>query len=278
MRQNARNNIIILLLLSLLFVGCKTKHGAVGTTPLDMESLAFVSTSPSVVSPRTAMSGNVKLSATVNGESFVAKGTMRVKEGNGVQIAVTALGLMEVACLEFLPDNMRFIYKLGKEYTELPYSDIAFLERTGIGYKMLEAVFMNNLFSPDGRSFQQAMKEMSYSKDDDVITVTTKEKNDITYKFYIDKHSGELLQSEGVHVDGIKVICHYSEFSTINGISFPHKILLTLEGVDNNVSLQFTLSKLKFDDVKFTPRHISSSYEKKSAEQLLNSFGNMEKQ
>ena len=62
------NKILIpMLFISLFLVGCRTGRTTVETKTVDMESLAVFSSSPSVVQPRTALSGNLKMSANVNG-------------------------------------------------------------------------------------------------------------------------------------------------------------------------------------------------------------------
>ena len=273
--RSAGNKVILpLLLLSLLFVGCRTRVNTVEMRSHDLESMAFVSETPSVAVPRSSLSGNVKLSVNINGKSYSAKGTMRIKEDDGVQVGVTALGLLEIACLEFLPENMRLIYKLGKEYADIPYAEVSFLQKTGIDYKMLESVLMNRVFSPDGRPFVQAMREMTYADEGDCITVTTDNTNGIVYKFYIEKLTGELIQSEGIHSGGGRVTCRYSDFYTVDTLSFPHTILLSLEGVGSTASLQFELSRVGLGNFDFTPRQVTS-YGKMNIEQLLKSIGSM---
>lgn len=272
--RNAKNRIILsVLLLSMLMAGCKTKENFVETRSVDLESMSFVSASPSVVLPRTDLSGNLKLSADIDGKPITAKGTIRIKEDAGVQIGITALGLLEIACLEFLPDNMRLIYKLGKEYADVPYAGVSFLQQTGIDYKMLESVLMNRMFSPDGRPVLQAMRNMSFADENGCITVTTEESKGIVYKFYIDKLSGDLVQSEGWHSGGGKVVCRYSDFNDIDGNRFPHTVSLSLEGVGTAASLQFIMSKLSFGNITFAPRQISSSYDKMNVDKLLKSLG-----
>jgi hypothetical protein len=274
-KLNANNAILILfVLLSLFLAGCKTRK-SVENTALVMESMEMFSSSPSVVQPRTSLSGNLRLTINIDGKPLSAKGTLRIKEECGVQIGMTALGVVEVASLEFLPENLRIIYKLGKEYTEIPYSDLSFLQQTGIDYRLLESVLMNRAFSPDGRPFVQAMNEMSYAVEGDCITATTRETKGIVYKFYLDKATGELVQSEGVHAGGGKVVCSYSDFRTVDGVTFPHTILLSIYGVGSDVSLQFALERVDMDDFKFTPRRISSSYGKLNAQRILKSLGNM---
>lgn len=272
--RNVINKAFVLLLFSLLLVGCRAKKSVVETRVVDMETMEIVTASPSVVSPRTSLSGNLKLYVNVDGKPVSAKGTMRIKEQCGVQIGMTALGLVEIACLEFLPENMRLIYKLGKEYADIPYADVSFLQKTGIDYCMLESVLLNRLFSPDGRPFLQALNDMSIDNEDCYVTITTSETNGIVYKFYIDKATGELVQSEGTHIDGGKVVCRYSDFYIVGGASFPHTIYLTLEGVGSSASLQFVLDRVSMGNFDFTPRRVSS-YGKLNIEQILKSLGNM---
>lgn len=275
MRNVKNRTLVLLLFFSLLLVGCKTRKDAVGTNAVELEGIALFSSSPSVVQPRECLSGNLKLTIDIDGKPMSAKGTIRIKEGSGVQIGMTALGIIEVASLEFLPENLRVIYKIGKEYAEIPYSSLDFLQSTGINYNLLESVLMNRAFSPDGRPFLQTMKEMDFAVEGNYITATTSRIKDIVYKFYLDKSTGELVQSEGVHIDGGRVVCNYSNFSTVNGVTFPHTILLTIEGVGSAVSLQFVLDKVNMNEFIFTPRRVSSSYGKMNIEHILKSLGNM---
>lgn len=273
--QNANKRVLIFFLcFSLLLVGCKTKINTVETNIADMEALAFVSSSPSVALPRTCLSSDIKLSVNGDVKLFSAKGTMRIKEGCGVQIGMTALGIVEVASLEFLPEYMRLIYKIGKEYTDIDYSNLSFLKETGIDYTMLESVLMNKAFSPDGRPFLHAMKDMIFSDEDSCIVVTTVPTKGVVYKFYINKTNGELVQSEGIHDGGGRIICHYSDFNNVGNSTFPHTILLTLDGVGDPVSLQFTLGRVNTEEFNFVPRRISSSYNKLDVDQMIKSLGN----
>lgn len=73
----------------------------------------------------------------------------------------TPLGLIEAACIEFLPQKIRFINKLQKTYTEIPYSKASIIGLSGINYNVLEAIFLNYTFLPDGRLAYKGLKEMS---------------------------------------------------------------------------------------------------------------------
>lgn len=268
--RNTRSRIALFtILFSLLLTGCRTKERVVETPVYDMASMAVVSASPAVSAPVSCLSGNMKFAVNVDGKPISAKGTLRIKENCGVQMGVTALGLVEIACVEFFPTNARLIYKLGKEYTDVAYSDVSFLKKSGIDYRMLESVLMNRVFSPDGRPAVQSLKEMTFANEGDCVTATTKEFNGITYKFHIDKESGNLVRSEGLHAGGGKVVCDYSDFNNVDGAPFPHTLSLSLHGVGKSVALQIFLSRVDTDEFTFTPRSLSSSYDRMQPEQML---------
>ena len=117
------------------------------------------------------------------------------------------------------------------------------------------------------------MREMSFAEENGCITATTEEYKGIVYKFHIDRLSGDLVQCEGWHEGGGKVVCRYSDFNTVDSSRFPHTVSLSLEGVGATASLQFVMSKLNFSDFTFSPRQVSASYDKMDVEKLLKSLG-----
>lgn len=272
---NAKDKILLVLVVSVMILaGCKSRKTVTETPSKDMASYALVSASPAVNPSYACMSGNLKLAVNVSGTPFSAKGSIRIKENEGVQIGVTALGLVEIACLEFFPDNARLIYKLGKEYTDVEYSDVIFLQKSGIDFEMLESVLMNRMFSPDGQPVVKALKDMELADEGHCVIVRTKPVNGIVYKFYVDKVTGNLVQSEGIHESGGNVTCTYSDFYDIDGIPVPHFICLSLKGAGTDVSLSFTLNRVDLGEFVFAPRNVSSSYKKLEPKQMLKSIVN----
>jgi hypothetical protein len=98
------------------------------------------------------LSANVGLTVTLGQEKLHVKGKLKMKNGEGVQVSVTPLGIMEAACIEFLPDNINVIYKLKQITTKILYADAAYIGLSGINYAVLESIFHNAVFLPDGRS------------------------------------------------------------------------------------------------------------------------------
>ena len=267
------DKILSLFLVVLLLVACSTKK-KVTVAPADVEKMEFVSQSPSIASSTDCISGNVKFTAVVDGKPMTTRGTLRITADEGIRIGITALGLVEVACLEFLPENARLIYKIGKVYSELPYNQVSFLQESGIDYRMLVSVLMNRLFSPGMDDVSSLLTKMQYSEDESCITAQTTKMNGIVYKFFVDKNTGNLVRSEGLHDSGGRVVCRYSDFALLGDRPFPRTIELELEGVDTSVTLQFVLLRVNSEPFDFAPQEISSSYEKTDITDLINSLEN----
>ena len=271
----ASNPVLPLLFVAvLLLVGCSAPGRLAKGTPIEGTAVAALSSLPSLNRNMECFSANVRMTATVNGESAKAKGKLRLKQGEGTQISATAMGLMEAACFEFLPHAVRFIYKIDKIYAEEPYSGVLFLQQTGTGYDILEALLLNALFSPDGTPVLEALSGMTSVESGNYITIITGKRSPNVYKFTIEKHSGNLVRCEGKYANGGTLVCRYSDFVAFDGIPFPSLIELQFNGDDADASLLLKMSGFKSSEFKFSPRRVTDAYSRVALEAILNSVGN----
>lgn len=271
----ASNPVFMLLFVAvLLLVGCSAPGRLAKGTPVEGTSIAALSSLPSLNRDVECFSANVRMTATVNGEQATAKGKLRLKRDEGAQISATAMGLMEAACFEFLPHAVRFIYKIDKIYAEAPYSGVPFLQQTGTGYDILEALLLNAVFSPDGTPVFEALSGMTSVENGNYITIITGKRSPNVYKFTIEKHSGNLVRCEGKYANGGTLVCLYSDFVAFDGIPFPSLIELQFNGDDADASLLLKMSGFKSSEFKFSPRRVTDAYSRVSLEAILNSVGN----
>ena len=267
------DKILSLIFILLFLASCSTKRKAV-ITPVDAERMEFVFRSPAVMEDVDCLSGNVKFTADFDGSAISTRGTLRIKANDGIQIGLTALGLVEVACLEFLPENARMIYKLGKEYADVPYSQVTFLQETGIDYKILEAALLNKMFFIGDSKGLLSFEKMHYGEDGNCITAETSKIKGFVYKFFVDKSTGNLVRIEGTHDGGAKVVCRYADFALLGNRPYPRIIELKLIGTENEVTLQFAFLRINNTAFDFVPRAIPSSYGKTGITELLKSLEN----
>lgn len=268
----ASNHILFLLLMSVL-VGCSAPKGLVKGNGISSSEVAVFSALPSFNRDAGYLSANVRMTATVNGESASTKGKLRIRRGEGVQVSATAMGLMEAACFEFLPDVVRFIYKIDKIYAESPYRDVSFLQGTGTDYTVLESLLMNAVFSQDGRPLREALPGMSCVDTGGYMTLVTSGRGRSVYSFTFEKNSWNLIRCEGMYADGGLFVCRYSDFVAVDGVPYPSVVELEFDGGGNEASLLFKMSGIKSSEFKFSPRRVSAAYERVSLEGLLDSVG-----
>ena len=274
MRTASKIILPMLMAAVLLLAGCTAPKGFVKESQVEGATVAALSALPSLNRNVECLSANVRMTATVDGESATAKGKLRLKRGEGAQISATAMGLMEAACFEFLPYAVRFIYKIDKIYADAPYSGVPFLQRTGTGYDILEALLLNAVFSPDGRPVREALTGMASVDSGEYITLITSRQYPNVYRFTIEKRTGNLVRCEGDYANGGTLVCRYSDFAALDGVAFPSVIELQFNGEDCVASLLFKMSGLKSSEFKFSPRRVTDAYSRVSLEAILNSVGN----
>ena len=265
--------IFLLLFFLMTLSGCSSRRSvAVIAGHATVESVSVV---PSATRDVEHLSCNVRMRAAINGKSVAMNGKLRVKGNEGMQLSATPLGLMEVACLQFLPDSFMFIYKIDKVYSEAPYSAVPFLGSTGTGYCILESVILNRMFSPDGTPFVKVLPGMDIADEEGFVTVTTSREAPVVYKFYLDKSNGNLVRSEGTYTGGGKVVCSYSDFVDFEGKPFPQTVELLFNADGLPAILTLKMSNLNNDTFKFSPRRVSGSYGRLSIENVIESLSKM---
>lgn len=275
MRRNVNRIALALFVLTLMLTGCKSKMAVQVQNQEPTHDHKAIVAAYQAVSPDTMalqyISGNATLNLDVNGSNISLKGKLRVKRGEGIQITITPLGLVEAACVEFLPNKVRLINKLTKKYTEVPYSEAASIGLGGINYRVLEAIFLDYVFLPDGRIAYKGLDEMNIEEKSESYKLTTKKDTDMKYGFTIDKTNGCLVSMEGRSRTGGSIGCDYLRFAEIDGTMFPNSMDISFDG-DTKIRLGIELSKTSNKSFDFSSRSISSSYRKQNAGEFLKSI------
>ena len=270
MKRGVKNKICRILtmatMLLLLFVanGCvSSKKGNAAASNITLKELK---TMPVVSSNLACLSSKMKLSANINGKEFSANGSIKIKRGEGMLVSINALGgLIEVARVEISPERMLLIYRLGRQYAEVRYSDVEALSRLGISYPMLEAILLNELFTPDGKSLEKSLSKMNIKVANGEIIVSTAREKGMQYTFHIEQSSGCLQLTEGNYDNRISVDCNYSDFSETDVRPFPRRIRLSVA----NSALDIKLNNLKTENFKMNGTAELSSYKKVDISTLL---------
>ena len=252
-----------MLLLLMGVGGCASKKSSASAGSVTMKELKSMQ---AVSSSFSHLSSKVKLTANIGGKEFSANGNVKIKRGEGMLISINALGgLIEVARAELTPEKMLLIYRLGREYAEVSYSDIEALERLGIDYSMVEAIMLNEVFAPDGKPVEKYLSKMDVAVANGEILLTTEREKGMQYTFHVEQSSGSLQLTRGNYDNKLSVDCNYSDFSTVGARLFPRQIRFSVA----NYKLDFKLSSPKADSFKLNGTTDLSSYKKVEVSTLL---------
>lgn len=253
-----------MLLLLLGVGGCASKKSSASAGSVTMKELKSMQ---AVSSDLSHLSSKVKLTANIAGKEFSANGNVKIKRGEGMLISINALGgLIEVARVELTPEKMLLIYRLGREYAEVRYSDVEALGRLGIDYPMVEAIMLNEIFTPDGKPVEKYLSKMDVAVANGEILLTTEREKGMQYTFHVEQSSGSLQLTRGNYDNKLSVDCNYSDFSTLGTRLFPRQIRFSVA----NYKLDFKLSGPKADSFKLNGTTDLSSYKKVDISTLLN--------
>lgn len=274
MVQNIKKSMFVLLAFTLLLAGCKSKSALQQSQEEGIEESIIIDGLAAVTPDTVAlqyMSANANIRLNVSGSDISFKGKLRVKRNEGVQISITPLGIIEAACIEFMPKEIRFINKLSKTYTEVPYSEAKAIGLSGINYKVIEAIFLDYAFLPDGRLACQGVKELAVEDKGENYHIATKGNTAMQYSFLVDKESGMLVSCNGLSSTGESIKCDYAGFARLDNIMFPNEMSLNFKG-DAAIKLDFVLNKASNKSFSLTTRNINSSYRKQSIGDFIKSI------
>ncbi|MCD8317328.1 MAG: DUF4292 domain-containing protein [Paraprevotella sp.] len=218
------------------------------------------------------VTSKMNLDLNLNGKSLSAGGTCSLKRNEVIQLSLVALGFMEVGRLEFTPQYMMMINRIGRQYVKVNYADVPYLKQAGVDFYTLQSLFWNDLFVP-GKDGQWSEDDFDVSKDQENTVFTTRSGGLLQCRFVVDLLTG-LIRSTSVSVPGQPSVpplnWTYQHFANVEQKSSPDKMQLSVSGAGKDLTAQFTLSNPKWNakNVELTPEP-GGKYEKVSPDVIL---------
>lgn len=261
MERRKKSNTLYLLLLLLVVTGCRTtKNVDTGNIKGDITIEELTQMQAFTPAP-TSISSKIKMKARVGDKEFSAAGSLGIDEDKGVRIGITALGLFEVARIEITPTSALLINKVDDEYASLGDGALGVLQQAGLNYNVLQSIFMNIPFTPDGKDITGTLSAMNIARVGDDITLVAPKRGATQYTFNVSATTGELLQTSGIYNQSVKVDCCYSDFDALGGRNFPHKIRLEVQGAGIPLVLDLSLNNVREGKFNFKSTDIRSMKE-----------------
>jgi hypothetical protein len=288
-RKTITKTFLWLMLMALVVVSCGTKKTVVdnstdvktvtGTEDAEQLKLNYMRMVYDNAVYTQNIVSNIDFSIDTGSKDISVGGSLHMRKDDVIRIQLTAFGLMEVGRLEFTKDYVMIVDRIHKEYIKADYNKVSFLQRNGLNFYSLQALFWNMLFMPGTKKVTDDMLKqfaLNLQSSSAMVPVNLKQGN-MSYVWQTESKTGQIKQTEITYADKssgtTKIICKYDDFKPVGTKMFPH--MLTLNGKTQatqkprDVKVGIKLKGVKMDKDWETRTTLSGKYKAVSVEEVL---------
>lgn len=187
------------------------------------------------------------------------KGNLRMRRGEVIQMSFTALGMVEIARVEFTPKAAYFINRLSKNYAVATYDRLPAVGQTGLSYDLLESLLWHELFLPGQKKGAAKLNAFTATPHGDEMTIEPKEQKMLHATFYSDTRYEHLLRTH-LQLGPFAATWTYGSFLPAPAATLPGKIDVQVLTGTTTVAATFLFSGVTMDDDSWTTRTNIANY------------------
>lgn len=169
-------------------------------------------------------------------------GNLKMKRDEAIQLSLSAF-FMEVGRIEFTPNYMLVLDRMGKQYVKAAYQDVDFLKRSGLDFYSLQALFWNELFVP-GKSGTLTEQDFVTEEKNGLLYLVAKEASLFTLQFAV-KPEGSLLLNTHIAAPQNASQSFDWNYLHFDGNNIPDKMQMSVSGLGKSVKAVMTLSNIR---------------------------------
>ena len=257
-----------LMLLALAFTGCRstrqTESMARASRRQQNEQLIPLAQYPENVK---SVTGKTTMALDYEGRSFTVKGRLRMRRDEVVQMTVTALGLMEIASVEFTPQGGYIIDRVNKRYALVDFSSEP-MSVAGIDFSTVQALFWNRLFIPGEKEAWNRTEEFVVEEVDGQLLIEPKNQKALVCKFYTNGDCKQLQQTD-LGLQQYVATWRYNQFDDINGFACPTAFDVSIGGSSRAIGSRIELTGVSTADTGWSGTTDLSRYKEVELEQIF---------
>lgn len=256
------------LLFTLAFTGCRSSR-QVGSSAAFTKRQRTELLTPLAQYPVDVqyMSAKTTIALNYNGLSATVKGKLRMRRDEVVQMSITALGLMEIASIEFTPKAAYIIDRVNRRYAVLDYSS-GLLQSIGANFGTVQALFWNRLFIPGEEEVWNKTEDFTITDASTQRVVEPSRQRMLKCKFYTDADFGQLQQTN-LNLQHYAATWRYGQFETIGNYTYPAMHDVSVSGSSRAVGARIGLTDISTLDTGSQNTTNLSNYKQVDLEQLL---------
>lgn len=212
----------------------------------------------------------VNVSLAYDDKSVSTSGSLKMKKDDVIQLSLVdpILGVMELGRIEFTKTHVLILDRVNKQYIDVPYSDVSFLQKANIDFNTLQSLFWNSVFEP-GKSAPVA-SDFNYEQTSGNVRMLYKDKM-LTYDFCTRPADGRLEKTSITSNSDKSYQCDFSygDFSTFENKPFPKNMTMAFRAGSRKFSLSLSLGSIKNSSDWIARTSVPNKYSKADTEKIL---------
>ena len=232
-----------------------------------------------------SITSKIKFTINTGSKDISVSGSLSMKKDQVIRIQLTPFGLMEVGRIEFTKDYVLIMNRMNKEYIKARYADVDFLQKNGLDFYTLQALFWNKLFIPGTQKITDSSLKnftVAFNNAPSGVVVSHKQ-GDMSYNWTADRNTA-LIKSVDVTYDGkasgtTSVTCNYGGFKPLGTKLFPTDITLLMKSDavkgGKPMSVNISINGIDTDGDWDTFTTVSGKYRQVSVQDVMNRLLNM---
>lgn len=230
--------------------------------------------------PEKNLTAKVKVTIQLGDKSISTGGMLRMKKDDVIQLSLVdpILGVTEVGRMEFTRFHVLIIDRFNKQYIDVPYEEVSFLQRANIDFNTLQSLFWNEVFQPgqqtiDATHFTYTNAEGGAPKKKGCVLLNYRDQM-LSYTFTTESPVGTLQRTaiSSNRDQTAQFAFDYAKFSKFEKSSFPREMTMSFVMGNRQASLRFALSSLHNNSDWNARTPIPSKYKKADPEKIFHSL------
>lgn len=195
------------------------------------------------------------------------KGRLKMRRDEAIQMTITALGLMEVACVEFTPQHIYIIDRINKRYTKVDYAS-GMLSNIGVNFETIQSLFWNRIFIPGKAETWQHPEDYEIKVSGNQLCVTPARQRMLKSFFYTDEDCRQLQQTL-LELSHYGAIWRYDDFDQFDGQELPTTFDISITSSSYAAGAHVALSSISTTDNSWKSGVDLSRYKAVEFDELL---------
>lgn len=219
--------------------------------------------------PKELTDFTAKTAITLNYDekSLNVKGRLRMRRGEVVQMSITALGVVEVALIEFTPEAAYLLDRINKRYARIDYSS-GILNTIGLNFETVQALFWNRIFLPGKGESKTKPDNFTVSLSGSQLCIEPVRQPLLKCQFYTDAGCKQLQQTQ-LGINDYAVTWRYDMFKSVDTAVYPTVFDVSVSTDSESAGAHIALSNVSCTDTDWTAGTNLARYTKVELEDFL---------